>query len=244
MFTEAKIVPQNLEISTSPNFQLEIPRDKRGRIRWSVLEDDPELLKSVIESGARMVMETHGDLTRSLLIKAERGDLAIAIKRKYPGGLLALKGKLNTAESLKQINSQSQVRLEIPTVLRDGGRRIRWILPGNTPEENLQLGIRNIQGLFLKKFPEFNVMFPRDKEGKIIEDAKNEAREFIKNQMSDFKEFSKIIPRACLDIGKYSYFEGSFAIAVRKSFEPWGLQFRVWCIIKYSLSQGSKLFSA
>ena len=72
-----------------------------------------------------------------------------------------------------------QVDLPRPTVLRDAQGRIQWNVAGNTPEQNEQIGIGNIQALFLTKFPDFDELFPRDEDGTIAEEEREEARNFI-----------------------------------------------------------------
>lgn len=120
--------------------------------------------------------------------------------------------------------SGSKPQGEQPTVLRDGkGRRILWKLPGNTPEQNEQLGIRNIQALFLEKFPEFNQLFPRVKEGKIPEDKTEEAKRFIVGIVKNQKDFRAIFGGYAGDIKRTPYLGRSYIIVLQKSFAPWGI---------------------
>ncbi|MDP3987594.1 MAG: hypothetical protein Q8P80_00415 [Candidatus Levybacteria bacterium] len=115
----------------------------------------------------------------------------------------------------------------IPSVLRDNKGRIRWKLKGNTDEQNGELAIRNIQGLFLEKFPEFDGMFPRQEDGKILENKREEARDFILESVGTYHKFISVIGFTAAD-SKISvpYLEGSFKVAIRKSFISWGIKFQ------------------
>src|SRR3989344_543140 len=112
----------------------------------------------------------------------------------------------------------------VPSVLRDEGGRVVWKLQGNSPEENEQLGIRNVQGLFLEKFPEFDEMFPRLEDGKIEKDRREEARNYISKIFYRQKIFNRYFPN--LNSRKrFPFFEGSYKVILRKSFGPWGIEF-------------------
>lgn len=111
---------------------------------------------------------------------------------------------------------------EIPMVLRDKRGRVVWKLPGNTPEENEQLGIRNIQARFLEQFPEFNELFPRGEDGKIMEEKREEAKFFIVEHLGLIEKFQKVMGDSKRSI---SYFQRNYRVALSKSFEDWGIQF-------------------
>jgi len=115
----------------------------------------------------------------------------------------------------------------IPKVTRDArGTRVLWRLEGNMPEQNEQLGIRNVQGLFFEQFPEFNDLFPRGEDGMIPEDKREEAKEFILEKIGALKEFKVHIGVYSIIKNKFPHFEGSHLIAIRKSFIVWGLNFK------------------
>ncbi len=89
---------ERTELNPSPT-PLEIPRDKRGRIRWLLISQDPERLGAVIESEARRILEDRqtlpkGELTKRLLTQNGRSDLIGGISRYYPGGISGLKKSL------------------------------------------------------------------------------------------------------------------------------------------------------
>lgn len=109
-----------------------------------------------------------------------------------------------------------------PTVLRDR-RGVRWNLHAGTPEENEQLGIRSIQGLFLERFPEFLELFSFGEDGKISEEKQEEAKEFITRTIDTRKKFVDYFGNTPLQ-AKVPYFEGSYIKAIQKSFGPWGIQ--------------------
>lgn len=112
----------------------------------------------------------------------------------------------------------------IPTVLRNTRGEIVWQLRRNTPEQNEQFGIQNIQALFLEKYPEFNELFPRGEDGKIAADKREEATEFIKDKIGTQRKQTVCFGSTPLKPRKVPYF-GSPEIIIRKSFSPWDLQF-------------------
>lgn len=123
----------------------------------------------------------------------------------------------------EEILKESSVRPPLPSVLRDSSVRVMWKLPGNTEVENLQIGIQNIQGLFLEKFPEFDELFPRAENGRIIEERRREAQCFILDHIGTYKKFSAITPGSALHTS--GPFKGSFITALEQSFSPWGITF-------------------
>ncbi len=112
--------------------------------------------------------------------------------------------------------------VDIPSVLRDKRGRIIWQLPEYTPEQNEELGIRNVQALFLEKFPEFDERFPRTDKGMVPEDKKIGAKEFILGTIGSREQFRSMIIRSPHSV---PYFERSHLAAIQKSFTPWGLNF-------------------
>lgn len=116
-------------------------------------------------------------------------------------------------------------QLDFSGVFRDDRGQIRWNLPGNTPEENEQLGIRNIQALFLERFLEFDQLFPRTEGVEIIEDKRIEAEEFILERVGTSEKFNRIFGQSPRDKRKVAYFGGSHLTILKKSFTPWGIEF-------------------
>lgn len=110
------------ESTTSP--LLEIPRDKRGRIRWSILgRSDPEQLTTIIEAKAQEFLLAGNNLTRSDLRIAQMSDLEHAISRYYPGGLQALQKELNIPVNQRPKgywNDQSTIESEAQKLMTDG----------------------------------------------------------------------------------------------------------------------------
>jgi len=128
-------------------------------------------------------------------------------------------------DTVFRADNRNTQTVDIPTVLRDAQGRVRWKLPENTPEENEQLGIRNVQGLFLEQFPEFNDLFPRGEDGRITGDKKEEAKKFIMGKIGRSKNFTIHIGSPPLNKRSTPYFEGSYFTAIRKSFSLWGIEF-------------------
>lgn len=107
-----------------------------------------------------------------------------------------------------------------PEVLRESGGRIRWRLPGNTDEQNLQIGIRNIQALFLERFPSFELFI---EEGKVMEDKKDAAREFVVNNVGLLEDFLEVFGGSSIARGTAPYFGGTYRNVLIKSFNPLGI---------------------
>lgn len=133
------------------------------------------------------------------------------------------------------VDRQTYIR---PIVLRDDRGQIRWNLPENTLEENMQLGIRNIQALFLDRFPQFDQRFPRSQDGKIAEEKKVEAEEFILSQIGAIEKFNTVFGQTPHDRRKVKYFEGSHISAISKSFTPWGIEFTRFNLPKVDTETG------
>lgn len=112
-----------------------------------------------------------------------------------------------------------------PFVLHDNRGLIKWSVSGNTVEQNEQIGIRNIQGLFLEKFPEFNQLFPRDETGQIPPEKREEAKKFIMDKIGNYRGFKTAFSDTPRQPNVAPYFEGKHSVVVAKSFSPWGLVF-------------------
>lgn len=113
----------------------------------------------------------------------------------------------------------------IPAVLRDERGKIRWRFNNLSDQENLQIAIRNVQALFLEKFPEFTQLFPFDENGLIVEEKKVEARNFILDKLSSNEKFKNAIGSSALMRVCAPYFRGSVYVAIGESFSSWGLEF-------------------
>lgn len=111
----------------------------------------------------------------------------------------------------------------IPSVLRNTRGQIVWQLRGNTREQNEQIGINNIQGLFLQTYPDFNELFPRGKDGKIAEDKREEAKEFILSKIGTKRKLVACCGPTPVDV-QTRYF-GNTKTVIRKSFSRWDIQF-------------------
>lgn len=71
--------------------KMEFPRDKRGKIRWKLLGEDPQVLQGLIRAEAINFYQQERVISQRLLVEKGRGDLAAAIGKFYPGGLSQLK---------------------------------------------------------------------------------------------------------------------------------------------------------
>lgn len=124
-------------------------------------------------------------------------------------------------KSLEQNVALENERQNMPSVLRNNRGEAVWKLPGNTPEQNEQLGIRNMHALLLEKIPRLGYCFSN--EGRIREDSLEEARELIEQKCWKMRDFKKLFGGSALEKKRAPYFLGSHAIALKKSVEPWGI---------------------
>lgn len=127
---------------------------------------------------------------------------------------------------MKEIESgTSPLSIKQAEVLRDEHGRIIWKLPGNTPDQNLQLGIRNVQGLFLLKFPQFGDFFVLNPEGnvEVAQEKKEDSVNFVLDNLPDQKAFHRIIGGSATNKRVAPYFGGSFQQALTISFASLGV---------------------
>ncbi len=124
-------------------------------------------------------------------------------------------------------NKETKLQNPVPSILRDEKGKVRWKLPENTEKENLCMGIRNVQGLFLEKYPEFNEMFPKDTDGKIAEIQRKEAMKFIFERIGTSKKFVSLLGGTALHKKDVPYFQGSHPFVMNKSFASWGIEFNL-----------------
>jgi len=121
-------------------------------------------------------------------------------------------------------DSNATRNADIPTVLRDARGRVRWTLPGNTPEENLRLGINNVQALVIAEVPEI-ANFPRDENGKIREDDRKQVESLI----LEWIRRDRIVKKAIMSRPKISYteqnqyFRRNIMYTLRTAFQEYGL---------------------
>ena len=65
-----------------------------------------------------------------------------------------------------------------PIPLRDRKRKISWN-PYDNPDENLKVGIHNVQAIFLSRNPEFMDLYTLSDDGTIQENMRTSATEYI-----------------------------------------------------------------
>ena len=215
-----------IENSQIGQTRIEVLRDRKGRIRWSYLfKKDPEKLSDFIMQEAVNFYNQHDEIGIRSLEREGNFQLIHAIQRYRPGGMRSIIEIVNVVPVLSGVT-------------RDKRGRVRWKLPGNTPEENEQLGIRNMQGLFLERFPEFTILFPRDKAGLIQATLVDGARSYILDRVGTTKNFKAIFGSSILRSSSVSCFNGSFVTSLRKSFRPWGIQFKIKDFIGEKIWEG------
>lgn len=205
---------------------MEIPRDKRGRIRWTKIQDRSERL-SLIESEVRSVLNQGFPFTQTGFKAAKRSGLAAAIAKHYPGSYLALRNNLEEPNVGTRNLHPKTTNPDLPQIRRDARGLIRWRIRGNTPEEDESIGVNNIRALFLEKVPDFLSHFPLQGDGKTAADQREEAKRFILERVGSSQKFDACFGGSSTARRAVPYFHGSFTEAIRKSFVMWGLEFAV-----------------
>ncbi|MEK7616807.1 MAG: hypothetical protein AAB414_02035 [Patescibacteria group bacterium] len=125
-----RIGNQNQEIHLQPT--IEPPRDRRGRIRWSVLRRDQELLVRVIESEAQGIISSGFELTPKQFQESGRGDLENAIYKYYPGGRIALIESLGV-DTTRRPNgywTEEKIREEAGQIFQQEGKLTQAVIVG------------------------------------------------------------------------------------------------------------------
>jgi hypothetical protein len=120
-----------------PSSEIPLPRDKGGRIRWSKLSLQPDLLIQAIETEARSFILGGGFLSLSGLDRAKMSALRGAISSYYPGGIVALKETLEFRAEPTVDYSKSVVSTD-EGLPRDRRGRIRWAVLKSDPEQLLE----------------------------------------------------------------------------------------------------------
>lgn len=125
------------ETETSPQESvvnsIEVPKDSRGRIRWQAFKEDPVQLAGAVESVAQHVLSSLGTLNyRSLESSTfpEAHSLMHAAGRFYPGGLTALRKKLEGDAVGYEWNLQV-----VDGLPRDKNGRVFWSKVAEEPDE-------------------------------------------------------------------------------------------------------------
>lgn len=90
----------NPGVATETQPAIAVPRNKNGNIDWFRIKDDPEFLTATIEAEAQRFVTDGAHLSQSSLARAGMTSLTHAISEYYPGGLVALKEKLNVAQRI------------------------------------------------------------------------------------------------------------------------------------------------
>lgn len=91
--------PASDEIPTLEGVEKSIPRDKRGRILWSQMSQNPQLLKLYIELQVDEFRKTiPGKSIWAILNDVDRKELYLIIKKFYPGGIKALSKEIGTPQ--------------------------------------------------------------------------------------------------------------------------------------------------
>lgn len=177
--------------------------------------------ENTMEQEALKFVELHGCLSHTVLVENDRTDLANQING-YPGGIRGLREKLGVPshkERLKSIEYEGKSITIRDTIETKSG--ILWKLPENSSEENTDLGISNVQALFLKKYPEFIQFLEQDERRiHVVEGKKGEAIAYLKSVLGTQDQ---LIDLCGGTVVQNSYF-GNGRRAVQLSFEKWGIK--------------------
>lgn len=175
---------------------------------------DPEGNNARDWTGARervlAMYDQIGHVSTVVLGKNGESVLVKEISSQYPGGWFQFAGDLQA---------------QYPDMSISRKRLLSWTKPGFTDEQNLQLGINNIQMLFLERFPQFKELFEFDEDGKIREDQRSAARAFLMENLVSYRRFTSVMGSRFLNQNTAPYFKGSHFKAVKESFEPLGIEF-------------------
>lgn len=114
---------------------------------------------------------------------------------------------------------------QAPKVIPAIRGNLRWKLEGLTVEEGLARSRIAIAEQFYQTFPDFQAKFPANSEGKIDEDRREEAEEFVIGRIGSRKKFAQVFGLTPLNKNKSPWFRGSYAVAMHESFGELGLGF-------------------
>lgn len=109
-----------------------------------------------------------------------------------------------------------------PQVLQNKYGKVQWRLQGYSLEENLRIGIQNIQALFLDFFPEFEDSFPRGVEGTIEITKRDQAKQFILMKLRG-RSLASVFGGSIISRVSAPYFNGSITYGVQLAFREWGI---------------------
>ena len=222
MLRESELgIEQVIEVRTNQSNMPPVLRDERGRIRWSALNMKADDVIKVIDNEVEQLILGGIQPTQRGLRAADRSDLFYAIYRHYPGGLTALRVKYDLPDYRGYAKDGDTVLAADGSLLDKRGRKV-WRKRGNIDYEDELLAIRTIQSIFLARFPEFNVLFPREKDDKIAENSEEEAKKFISKNIGTRKQFNNTFGSRA---ARLVFFNRSFRIALKKTFSLWGINY-------------------
>lgn len=99
-----RIATYKTEVVNTPSSTLEIPRDKRGRIRWKVLQTNPDQLAAFIENQVHSLLDQGIKINRNSLTKVGFSYLSSGIIHYYPNGYTGLRQALDLPLGYKPRN--------------------------------------------------------------------------------------------------------------------------------------------
>lgn len=112
MSSEFKDRPVQLEITQST---IEIPRDKKGRIRWKILAENPEILQGFIRAEVLQLYQEEHKFSNRLFSEKGLNGISTAISTYYPGGRSQLRADLGISLPPRQRSWDIQ-RIETETL--------------------------------------------------------------------------------------------------------------------------------
>lgn len=92
-------------------------------------------------------------------------------------------------------------------------------------EVNAARAIANVQILFLQACPEFNELFPLGADGSVVPGNRQAAAEFVSERLHEEHGVSNLLKVTAIEKKSTTpIFEGSYMIAVQRTFAAWGVE--------------------
>lgn len=115
-------------------------------------------------------------------------------------------------------------KVDVPTLSYDKRDGIIWRVKGGTPEDNLRLGINNIQALVISEVPEL-ATFPRDENGRIKEEDREQVESLILERVRRNKTLrgARTHKNRTLYPEQHENFRRYLLSTLRITFDRWGL---------------------
>jgi hypothetical protein len=115
----------------------------------------------------------------------------------------------------------------IPTVFRNARGQVRWSMPGYTETQNQEVGIRNLQALFIERIPEAQNHFSLVDQTCLAVTDPEAIKGLILEKVGDQEKFRATFGSTPMIRDLVPYFGGTYITALKKGFESWGISFKI-----------------